>query len=63
MFVVNGFLTAKPVVYYHPDSFSGIRMGTIPVEDFFYNAAMLILCMLFYVWFQKFKKKQPQTTD
>jgi lycopene cyclase domain-containing protein len=63
MFVVNGFLTAKPVVYYHPNSFSGMRLGTIPIEDFFYNAAMLLLCMFFYLWFQKFKKKQAQTTE
>lgn len=63
MFVVNGFLTAKPVVFYHADSFSGIRAGTIPIEDFFYNAAMLLMCMVFYLFFQKQKPQRAESVD
>lgn len=62
MFVVNGLLTSKPVVYYHPDGFSGIRIGTIPLEDFYYNMAMLLLTFLFYNHFQK-KPNTPSAEE
>ncbi len=39
--VVNGVLTSLPVVLYNPESIIGIRITTIPLEDFFYNFAML----------------------
>lgn len=42
MLIVNGVLTALPVVWYEPAEQIGQRLGTIPVEDFFYN----MLCML-----------------
>jgi lycopene cyclase domain-containing protein len=45
MLIVNGILTALPVVWYEPAEQIGQRLGTIPVEDFFYN----MLCMLMNV--------------
>ena len=39
--IFNGYLTAIPIVRYHPDAVTGIRITTIPLEDFFYNFAML----------------------
>jgi lycopene cyclase domain-containing protein len=63
MFVVNGLLTSKPVVYYHPEGFSGFRLGTIPIEDFFYNLAMLLLTFLFYRLFQRKSKKELELGD
>jgi lycopene cyclase domain-containing protein len=58
MFIVNGLLTAKPVVYYNPDEFSGIRIGTIPLEDFFYNLAMLLMCVVLYEYFKSLTQKK-----
>jgi lycopene cyclase domain-containing protein len=55
MLIVNGILTSRPVVYYEPGVFSGIRLGSIPVEDFFYNACMLLCCIGLY---EGFRRKQ-----
>ncbi|MBN1780037.1 lycopene cyclase domain-containing protein [bacterium] len=41
--VFNGYLTARPVVLYEPGAVTGIRIGTIPLEDFGYGF-VLILC-------------------
>jgi len=50
--LINGVLTALPVVEYNPEAILGPRVGTIPVEDFFYNFSMLSLYGLFYVLFK-----------
>ncbi|MBL0310649.1 MAG: lycopene cyclase domain-containing protein [Bacteroidetes bacterium] len=36
MFIVNGLLTALPVVIYNDSHNLGLRIGSIPVEDFLY---------------------------
>lgn len=56
MLVVNGLLTAKPVVFYDPNNFSSVRLGTIPLEDFFYNLAMLLMTTVLY---ENFLKRMP----
>lgn len=56
MLVVNGLLTAKPVVFYDPNNFSSVRLGTIPLEDFFYNLAMLLMTTVLY---EHFLKRMP----
>lgn len=57
MFVVNGVLTGLPVVIYNNMENSGIRMGTIPIEDFLYNAILLAMNIGLYEWFKlKYKK-------
>lgn len=43
MLIVNGLLTALPVLIYNNAENCGIRLGTIPIEDFAYN--MILLCM------------------
>ena len=46
--IINSILTAMPVVEYNPAAIFGLRIFTIPVEDFFYNYAMLSFYLLFY---------------
>lgn len=53
MLVVNGLLTAKPVVYYSENEITGWRLGSIPIEDFLYNMAMMVICIGLYEWFNR----------
>ncbi|MCB0430163.1 MAG: lycopene cyclase domain-containing protein [Flavobacteriales bacterium] len=46
---VNGVLTSLPVVIYHPDAITGIRLGTIPVEDHLYSLLILMVCVGTYI--------------
>jgi lycopene cyclase domain-containing protein len=46
--LVNSVLTALPVVQYNPAAILGVRLFTIPIEDFFYNYGMLSFYLLFY---------------
>ena len=44
--VANGFLTGMPVVLYDDAENLAVRIGSIPVEDFFFSFAMLALAAL-----------------
>lgn len=46
--VANSVLTALPIITYGEASFIGFRIGTIPIEDFFFNFALINLWIL--VW-------------
>ena len=46
--IINTVLTALPVVEYNSKAIWGLRVGTIPLEDFFYNFAMLSFYLLVY---------------
>lgn len=35
--ILTGFFTPEPVVWYNENHIMGPRIGTIPVEDMFYN--------------------------
>jgi lycopene cyclase domain-containing protein len=39
----NSLLTAIPVVIYNPEVILNLHLGTIPIEDFFYNWTLLTL--------------------
>ncbi len=54
MFVVNGVLTAMPVVEYNTLYFSNFRIGTIPAEDFSY---FLLLFSMNFLVYEKVKSK------
>jgi lycopene cyclase domain-containing protein len=41
----NGYLTWRPIVQYNPDMFLGFRLGTIPLEDFFYGFGLIALTL------------------
>jgi len=54
-FIVNGILTALPVVEYNNLHNLGIRLITIPVEDIFYFFLLLIMNLTIYEYMKKQK--------
>ncbi len=48
MSFVNGVLTSFPVLIYNPAENLGIRLGTIPIEDFIYAYILIGLVFIFY---------------
>ncbi|RMG70927.1 MAG: lycopene cyclase domain-containing protein [Bacteroidetes bacterium] len=58
--VVNGVLTALPVVWYNDLENFGIRLGTIPVEDTMYNMWLLLMNVNIYEWIlARQRQRQP----
>jgi hypothetical protein len=55
MAVVNGLLTGLPVLIYNDQHNTGIRIGSIPMEDFFYN----LLYMIWMIWMYERYRQKP----
>ncbi len=60
MIVVNGILTALPVVQYNDAENLGIRTVTIPIEDYLYNMILLAMNIGLYQWFTSFSLNTDQ---
>ena len=56
-FIVNGILTALPVVTYNDSENLGIRIGTIPVEDTVYTLLLLLMNICLYEYFKQLLSK------
>ena len=50
--IVNGIYTSLPTIRYSPKAILGIRLGTIPIEDFVYNLSYLGLTLVVYLLFK-----------
>jgi len=56
-FIVNYFLTSLPVLQYNNEQMWGVRIITIPLEDFFYSFSMISFWLMSYDFFKiKFSK-------
>lgn len=51
-FLMNGLLTAIPVVLYNEKEYMGYRFGTVPAEDTLYSYAMLLSYLGWYYYFR-----------
>ncbi|GAA3961053.1 hypothetical protein GCM10022246_12890 [Pedobacter ginsengiterrae] len=51
-YIVNGFLTAIPVVIYNSKEILGFKVGTIPFEDHFYLMSLLLMNIYLYEFFK-----------
>ncbi len=50
--IFNTYLTSRPVVHYGEVHQVGLRIGTIPVEDFGYGLALCAATVVVYQWHQ-----------
>ncbi len=50
--VFNSYLTWRPVVHYGESHQVGVRIGTIPIEDFGYGLALCTATVILYQWHQ-----------
>lgn len=60
--ICNGVLTSWPILIYNDSQNLSIRMGTIPIEDLFYNFSMIILWCYFYEKFRYSTKSSAHVT-
>lgn len=50
---LTGSYTAEEVVWYNPSTISEIFVGTIPLEDLFYNLLLVSCSLFFYHFYQR----------
>ncbi|UCC94609.1 MAG: lycopene cyclase domain-containing protein [Candidatus Omnitrophota bacterium] len=50
--LVNGYLTGKSIVMYNPRFFLGLRIGSIPLEDFLFGFSMVTMTVIFWEYFK-----------
>lgn len=51
--LVNGYLTGADIVMYDPNFFLGIRLGSIPLEDFIFGFSLVSLGIIFWEFFKQ----------
>ncbi len=57
MVVVNGYLTWRPIVIYNEAKMLGIRVFTIPLEDFFFGFSLIGLNLIIWEYFNRKESK------
>jgi lycopene cyclase domain-containing protein len=53
--MVNGYLTAQEIVIYNPRFFMGLRLESIPLEDFLFGFSMVTMTIIFWEYFKKLR--------
>ena len=51
-FLVNGYLTGNNIVIYNNHFFLRTRIGSIPLEDFFFGFSMVTMSIIFWEYFK-----------
>jgi lycopene cyclase domain-containing protein len=54
--IFNSYLTWRPIVLYGEAYQLGLRIGTIPIEDFGYGLSLILLAAIFYEKFLAFAR-------
>jgi lycopene cyclase domain-containing protein len=54
----NGYLTLRPVVIYNELYLSGIRLGSIPIEDYGYGLVLIHSCLIIY---ERLRRRTDET--
>ncbi len=57
MVVVNGYLTWRPIVIYNEAKMLGVRLFTIPLEDFFFGFSLIGLNLIIWEYFNRKESK------
>jgi len=57
MLVINGYLTWRPIVIYNETKMLGVRLFTIPLEDFFFGFALIGLNLIIWEYFSEKENK------
>jgi lycopene cyclase domain-containing protein len=55
MLIFNGYLTSLPIVSYNNSSILAVKIGSIPIEDFSYLIASVILVPAIFNYFKNDK--------
>ncbi|MBX2989918.1 MAG: lycopene cyclase domain-containing protein [Bacteroidetes bacterium] len=50
--VVNGYLTWRPIVMYGDEFYLGVRLFTIPVEDYLYGFSLITLSVVLWEYWR-----------
>lgn len=53
MLIVNGYLTWRPIVIYNEMKMLGLRVFTIPIEDFFFGFSLVNMNLIIWEYFSK----------
>jgi lycopene cyclase domain-containing protein len=61
IFIVNGYLTWRPMVIYGESFCLGVRLFTIPVEDFLFGFSLISFNVILWE-FYNIKQKRSDTT-
>jgi lycopene cyclase domain-containing protein len=51
--LVNGYLTARPIVLYGEEFFLGVRVFAIPLEDFLFGFSLITLSVVLWEYFTR----------
>jgi lycopene cyclase domain-containing protein len=58
--LVNGYLTQNQIVLYNPEYFLGLRLGSIPFEDFLFGFSMVTMSVIFWELFKERRQRSVQ---